>query len=51
MKNLKKEILSYLYSHIEIEHIFLDCKDICNSEKLEILTFNQLKNLAFLYGF
>lgn len=46
-----EEMIEYLYSHIEIEHIMLDCFDRYGVEELELLTVGQLVELATAYNY
>lgn len=50
-KGEKEEIISYLYSHIEWEHIRLDSIEDYSTAKLEKLSLGQLQRLGKLYNF
>jgi hypothetical protein len=42
---MENELINYLYSHIEWEHIEMDMKEKYNTDKLENLSKEQLLNL------
>lgn len=43
--------LDYLQSHVELEHILIDCKDRHNTDDLTILDYDSLVDLAIDYDF
>ena len=43
--------LDYLQSHVELEHILMDCKDRHNTEDLTTLDYDSLVDLAIDYDF
>ena len=47
----KKDYIAFLTSHIEWEHIELDCIDLVSSNNLRFLSLQQLRNLAYSYGY
>lgn len=47
----KKDLISYLYSHIEWEHIEIDIKEKYNTNILESLPEADLLILAKLYDY
>ncbi len=51
MTKEKKELINYLYSHIEWEHIRLDSIEDYNTSKLENLSLGQLQRIGKLYDF
>jgi hypothetical protein len=48
---MEDELINYLYSHIEWEHIEMDMKEKYNTDKLENLSKEQLLTLANLYDY
>jgi hypothetical protein len=48
---MENELITYLYSHIEWEHIEMDIKEKYNTKKLENLSKEQLLTLANLYDY
>jgi hypothetical protein len=48
---MENELITYLYSHIEWEHIEMDIKEKYNTDKLEDLSIEQLLILANLYDY
>lgn len=48
---MENELITYLYSHIEYEHIEMDMKEKYNTDKLENLSEEQLLTLAELYDY
>jgi len=47
----KKDYIDFLTSHIEWEHIELDCIDLICCSNLHLLTLQQLHTLAYRYGY
>lgn len=47
----KKIYIDYLYSHIEWEHISMDCLERFGTNKLETLSLNELRRIAEAYDY